>query len=320
MDNVTSDPCATPDNPNLENSPGWSLAQARDVAPSTSMGCSTSVYRTVTSTQDIALQHAQRGAPHGHVVLADQQTQGRGRRGQLWQSPDTCDIYASVIVRKRLAAEHKPLLSLLAGLAVSEAIEHMLQDDSPSRVQIKWPNDVLIDQRKCAGILSENTGPKPMDPVVVGMGVNVGRRDFPGELAYPATSLMLARQSQGGVASPHADPPPGCRDSQPSAYQSPAYQPPACELRAQLWSTLRARLDHHIDAFTQYGFHGLRQPINDRLAWKQQPVQWCDDRGEQQGQLQEVDGQGRLLVSVPSGPGAIEKRAIRHGVVRPVGR
>lgn len=127
--------------------------------------------RSVGSTNAKARELAEKGAPHGTLVTASEQTAGRGRQGRSWVTPPGSAIAASVILR-----EFDDLLPLRAGLAVAD-----LAGDA---ARVKWPNDVLLDGRKVAGILVEARAP---DWAVVGIGVNV--TGVPPEVADIATSL-----------------------------------------------------------------------------------------------------------------------------------
>jgi BirA family biotin operon repressor/biotin-[acetyl-CoA-carboxylase] ligase len=142
----------------------------------------------VDSTNRLALQLAQEGAPDGTVVIADRQTAGRGRLQRVWQSPPGCNLYVSVLLRPAIAAVDAARITLMAGVAVAEMISFFCQ----SGVGLKWPNDVRIRGRKVSGILTEMrmTG-RAVDAVVVGIGVNVNmaRADFEPEYRDASTSL-----------------------------------------------------------------------------------------------------------------------------------
>jgi BirA family biotin operon repressor/biotin-[acetyl-CoA-carboxylase] ligase len=143
-------------------------------------------YRSVASTQAVARAWADGGAPEGAVVLADHQTAGRGRRGRAWTVPAGAGLLFSVVLRPPIPVGRWPEIPLAAGCAVAEGLEAV----AGCRVRLKWPNDVLVDGRKLAGILAEGTaGASPL--VVLGVGVNVSQdeRDWPPELAGRARSL-----------------------------------------------------------------------------------------------------------------------------------
>jgi BirA family biotin operon repressor/biotin-[acetyl-CoA-carboxylase] ligase len=139
------------------------------------------------STNTAAMAAAAEGAPEGSVFLAEEQTAGRGRGANSWQSPRSTGIYCSVGLRPALPPSDVLPLSLASGLAVQAAIQ---QVDSRLKVDLKWPNDVLIGGNKVCGILTEmNAEATRVRYIVVGIGINVNQTSFPKDL--PATSLRL---------------------------------------------------------------------------------------------------------------------------------
>jgi BirA family transcriptional regulator, biotin operon repressor / biotin---[acetyl-CoA-carboxylase] ligase len=144
------------------------------------------------STNTAAMAAAAEGSPEGSVFLAEEQTAGRGRGANTWQSPRSTGIYCSAVLRPKLPPSDVLVLSLAAGLAVQSAIQ---QVDSRVSADLKWPNDVLIDGKKVCGILTEmNAEATRVRYIVVGVGINVNQESFPKELA--ATSLRLATGSE----------------------------------------------------------------------------------------------------------------------------
>jgi BirA family transcriptional regulator, biotin operon repressor / biotin---[acetyl-CoA-carboxylase] ligase len=144
------------------------------------------------STNTAAMAAAADGAPEGSLFLAEEQTAGRGRGANSWQSPRSTGIYCSAVVRPALPPSEVLVLSLAAGLAVQAAIRQVA-----SRVDadLKWPNDILIDGKKVCGILTEmNAEATRVRYIVVGIGINVNQSSFPKELQ--ATSLRLATGSE----------------------------------------------------------------------------------------------------------------------------
>lgn len=147
-------------------------------------------YPTIASTNERALELAAGGEPEGTLVIAEEQTQGRGRRERSWSSRARLGIYASLILRPGLEAGRAPLFTFMAAVAVAEGLREVCGLDA----RIKWPNDVLVGPRKVAGILGEMRGREPLiRELVVGMGINVGQSaaDFPPELRDRATSVRL---------------------------------------------------------------------------------------------------------------------------------
>ncbi|MCB2204198.1 biotin--[acetyl-CoA-carboxylase] ligase [bacterium] len=129
------------------------------------------------------------GCVEGTVITADHQTSGRGRFDRQWEDMAGQSVLASYILYPRRAPEEWGGLPLLAGLAVQRALSPLL----PGGVQLKWPNDVLVDGKKICGILVESgmLGNQPW--AVAGIGINVLQREFPGSYRYPPTSLLLER-------------------------------------------------------------------------------------------------------------------------------
>jgi len=146
----------------------------------------------IASTNTAAMAAAAEGASEGSVFLAEEQTAGRGRGANSWQSPRSSGIYCSAIVRPALPPSEVLALSLAAGLAVRAALE---QVDSRVRADLKWPNDLLIDGKKICGILTEmNAEATRVRYIVVGVGINVNQASFPKDLS--ATSLRLVTGSE----------------------------------------------------------------------------------------------------------------------------
>ncbi len=155
-------------------------------------GRSLELHAEVGSTNDDARAAAERGAPRGHVVLADAQRTGRGARGSAWSSPAGTDLYLSVVERLDLGPRTLGVLTLAVGLGVRDACARLLSDRG-AEVRVKWPNDVRIGDRKCAGILVESSSVgERLGAIVVGIGLDVNRTDWPAELRDVATSLCEA--------------------------------------------------------------------------------------------------------------------------------
>jgi BirA family biotin operon repressor/biotin-[acetyl-CoA-carboxylase] ligase len=143
------------------------------------------------STNDEARRLAEAGAPEGTLVITDHQTAGRGRLNRRWEAPPGCCLLMSLLFRPELAAYQIPRLTMVCGLALAEAIE----SETRLAVGLKWPNDVLIEGAKVAGMLTEvGWSGSRLDYVVVGMGLNANLdpERLPGDLLMPATSLSRA--------------------------------------------------------------------------------------------------------------------------------
>ncbi|HET7823971.1 MAG TPA: biotin--[acetyl-CoA-carboxylase] ligase [Anaeromyxobacter sp.] len=148
-------------------------------------------HEEIGSTNDRARELAEEGAEHGEVVIAEAQTAGRGRRGRGWSSPPRRNLYFSVVLRPELPPARAPELTLVASVAVCEALRQ-----AGVEAGIKWPNDLHASGRKIAGILTELAAePERVSWVVLGIGVNVNARaeDFPEDVRAEATSVLLER-------------------------------------------------------------------------------------------------------------------------------
>jgi BirA family transcriptional regulator, biotin operon repressor / biotin---[acetyl-CoA-carboxylase] ligase len=146
-------------------------------------------YESVESTNTMAMKAGESGAAEGTVFLAEEQTAGKGRGGHQGNSEKGAGIYCSIVLRPRLSPSESLLLSMMAGIAVFDAVERL----TGARADLRWPNDVLFTERKFSGILTElSTEANRVNHVVIGIGINVNRTEFPPELEPVATSIRLA--------------------------------------------------------------------------------------------------------------------------------
>lgn len=190
--------------------------------------------RRTDSTNTRARELAARGAPHGTLVTATEQTAGRGRQGRTWSAPPGRSLLCSVVIR-----EPPRLLPLAAGVAVAE-----LAAANGAEARVKWPNDVLVDGRKVAGILVEGRPQERWAVVGVGLNVAVREADFPPELRGQAASLGL---------------------------QPTAIEPMLTALLAQLDRWVTAPADEVLEA------------VRRRDALRGQRVRWADEEGRAEG-------------------------------------
>ncbi|MCQ6273902.1 biotin--[acetyl-CoA-carboxylase] ligase [Bacillus sp. V3B] len=145
---------------------------------------------SVDSTQKIALRLSLDGAPEGTVVIAEEQTAGRGRMERSWHSPKYTGVWMSVILRPNLVPQKAPQLTLVVAVAVVQAIEEL----TTLHPQIKWPNDLLINGKKMTGILTELQAESDrINSVIIGVGMNVNQEkaSYPEDLRSIATSLLM---------------------------------------------------------------------------------------------------------------------------------
>jgi len=143
---------------------------------------------SVDSTSTLLLAAAAEGAPEGTVYIADEQTAGRGRGGHEWHSAAGDGLYVSVLIRAALPLRQALWISLATGLAAQRAIHEAAGLD----IDIRWPNDLLLNGKKCGGILVETAVENAtLRYAVIGIGINLNHPDFPGDLAALATSLRI---------------------------------------------------------------------------------------------------------------------------------
>lgn len=232
----------------------------------------------VGSTNDVILDMAEQAAPHGTVCLADEQSAGRGRRGYGWFSPPGCGIWASVLLRPRLSADRTPPLTLCAAAAVAPVLETA----AGVSVEIKWPNDLLMEGRKVAGILAESrvvSGDEPV--IVIGMGINVNhtRGQFPDELSASATSLRIESGRPVG--------------------------------REDLFLAILASLESAYGHYLASGPASLLAEVDARLAWQGLTVE-ADSPAGSAGRVSHIDEEGGLVLDRQDGGPLV----IRSGSIR----
>ncbi|WP_163992633.1 biotin--[acetyl-CoA-carboxylase] ligase [Pyxidicoccus caerfyrddinensis] len=222
---------------------------------------------SVGSTNEVAFRLAQDGAEHGEVVVAEQQTAGKGRRGRAWVSPPGLNLYFSAILRPELPPQRAPELTLVAAVALAEALR-----EQGTEAAIKWPNDVHLDGRKVAGILTElSAEPERVHFVIVGVGVNLNSRaeHFPDELRETATSLALATGQR--------------------------------VLRARFAATLWGRMEEWLDRYLEEGFDPVRARWKALSSTLGQDVLVRTDRQELRGRAEDIDPSGALMVRTEGG-------------------
>ena len=172
---------------NLDNLP-FNAFEISSNLKTSFIGKDISFYKDTGSTNDAARAFAIKGAREGFAVVADSQTKGKGRLGRSWESPAGVNIYTSIVLRPSIMPLFAPQLTLVSAVAVAEAISKYSQKTP----EVKWPNDILINSKKVAGILTEmNSETDRINFVIIGIGVNINmtRKMFPEELRPIATSL-----------------------------------------------------------------------------------------------------------------------------------
>jgi BirA family transcriptional regulator, biotin operon repressor / biotin---[acetyl-CoA-carboxylase] ligase len=220
-------------------------------------------FRRIDSTNERAKELAVTGAPGGLVVTADEQTAGRGRRGNEWFAPPgSCLLYSALL--RPFAPGGTTLLPLAVPVAVCEAAESI----APVRCRVKWPNDVWIDERKVAGVLVEARPDEGWAVIGIGLNIAIPQEDFPPELRETATSL-LPTEGEGG-------PPPG---GAPGVGRA------------------RAAVNECLERWVDAGDEEVLAAFRARDALCGRRISW--DGGE--GLAEEIDERGHLVVEKPGG-------------------
>ncbi len=221
-------------------------------------------FETTGSTNAEAWRLAEEGAINGEVVIAEHQTEGRGRRGRTWVSPKGSNLYLSGVLRPEIPPARAAELTLLAAVALAETLR-----EAGAPATIKWPNDVQIDGRKVAGILTElSADVDRVHFIVLGIGVNLNTapRDFPPDVAEVATSLMAAR-------------------GQPVP-------------RALFTAALLTSLEAWLDRWADQGFGPVRSAWRKLSSTLGQEVLVRSDANELRGVAEDIDDSGALLLRV----------------------
>ncbi len=159
-----------------------------DLAQLERLGRPIHYYPSIDTTMRRAAELAEQGEPSGAIVIADEQTAGRGRLGRSWISPPESGLYLSLILRPAIAPADAAVVTLALGLASGRAIGQT----AALSCDLRWPNDVLVNGRKCCGILTEMVAEGPLVRyIIAGIGINVNQDALPPELAETATSLRI---------------------------------------------------------------------------------------------------------------------------------
>lgn len=235
----------------------------------------------VGSTNSEAMQAAAAGAAEGSLFFAEEQSAGRGRGGHSWTSPPSTGIYCSSVLRPSVSPADALLLSLIAGLAVAHAVEEV----TGVKPDLRWPNDLMIGDKKFCGILTEmNAEVTRVRYAVVGIGINVNQWEFPPDLTEIATSLRIETAREWS--------------------------------RVELLASLLQSLDREYRALNAGNFTSVRADIFNRFeqvsSYARGKHVTVDEDGGYQGVTAGLDERGFLLVQTCSGV-----KTVLSGSVRP---
>ncbi len=153
------------------------------------LGKSVLCYDEVDSTNTLAYHLAKEGAPEGLLITAELQTNGKGRGGKIWQSSKGENLMFSLILRPKTEVQRTTLIALLAADAVAQTVTEWLSKSNGLRAMIKYPNDVLVGEKKISGVLLESRAGESVEFVVLGIGLNVNQTEFGAGVQETATSL-----------------------------------------------------------------------------------------------------------------------------------
>ena len=207
------------------------------------------------------------GAVHGTLIVAERQTEGKGRRGRRWESPSGSSIYMSILLRPDVLPNQAPMLTLVMAQSVTEAVRRTTGQEA----LIKWPNDIVIDGRKVCGMLTEMSVEREfIHYVVIGVGINVRAQEFAPEIASMAACLQEVC---------------GKRVS-----------------RAELAACIMEEFEKYYDIFLETEeLTGLLERYNELLINRDRQVRVLDPAGEFQGISRGIDSRGELLVEREDG-------------------
>lgn len=225
-------------------------------------------FDVIGSTNTTAMQMAEEGAPHGTLVVADRQDNGKGRRGRGWVMPAGIAIAMSIVLKPgELQPGNAPMLTLVSALAVVRAIKEQTGLDA----RIKWPNDIVLGGKKVCGILTEmSTQIDYINHIVVGIGINVHNEQFSEELSDRATSLYLESGKH---------------------YNRAALVEAVCEY-----------FEHYYETFMRtQDLSGLQEEYDSFLVNKDRQVRILDPLGEYDGKALGITPRGELLVETEQG-------------------
>jgi len=244
---------------------------------------SVETFECVQSTQSVAKERAEQGAQEGLVIQALEQTSGQGRHGREWVSPEG-NLYLSVLLRPKCMPAQAAQLSFVAALAVSDSIDDYI-DDTSLRL-LKWPNDVLLDGKKCAGILLETElgSDDKVKYLVLGIGVNIV--SAPRDVGVALQGYTRVIPAQAGIYSNY-DKDPGLRRDDEEAESS----------LNSFRTNLLAHLSTHLELWRTKGFGEVRRLWLEQAHKPGTKLQIKLGEKLEEGYFHDIDDDGNLLLS-----------------------
>lgn len=234
------------------------------------MGRKCYFYEQIGSTNTEAKRLADEGEAEGLLVVADQQTAGKGRRGRKWTSPKGLNAYFTIMLRPQFNPSIASRLTLLMAMAVADSISKVVPS-AEDAVKIKWPNDIVVNGKKVCGILTEMSMERDyIQHVVIGTGINVRKQTFDEEIAATATSID---NEWGNITS-----------------------------RAVLVGNVMNAFEKYYELFEKTGtLSEIKEEYESYLVNKNKEVCVLDPKGEYRGIALGINDEGELLVKLPDG-------------------
>lgn len=231
------------------------------------LGHSLHIQESVDSTNNWAKRLAEDGAPQGTVVIANEQTAGKGRRGRKWVTPKGAAAAFSILLRPDMPPERASMLTLVKGLSVAQAISSLYGLEA----KIKWPNDVIVSDKKICGILTEMSAQVDyINYIVIGTGINTNLKEFPEEIRDKATSLLIETGEKA--------------------------------MRAELIGAVLERFEGNYEVFSKtWDLEGLLEAYNDVLVNLDREVRVLEPKNEYTGIARGINAMGELLVEREDG-------------------
>lgn len=240
---------------------------------------------------------------HGLLVITEQQTMGKGRRGRSWSSPKGTGIWMSLLLRPKISIERASMLTLTAALSVADSITEI----TGLEALIKWPNDIVVNGRKVCGILTEmSSEANEIRYVVIGIGINVNTEEFPEEIREIATSLLIEKRKLKLIEKKQLKDLAAKQTALTDRQQSSQYQSNENKSeiinRSVLVAGILEHLEHNYNKFLQSNdLEFLLTDYNKKLINLDKQVKIIGSSEEITGTAKGINKKGELLVQTENG-------------------